>query len=185
MAAKHHHYTQEEIEWLLHQEPELTYKEIAKAFNERFHTELSAGKISDLMCKRLKVKRTPKGQFQGGPKPKLRIGDEVIKDGYIWVKVDNTYIPGRTNYKEYQKNWRRKSDLVWESMHGSIPKGYFLIYLDKNPLNCDIDNLYMVNRKIHMIMTSNNWYSENKQQTLTALKWCELFYAIKNKRSEL
>ena len=52
-------------------------------------------------------------------------------------------------------------------------------------MNCDISNLYMVNRKIHMTMTSNNWYSENKQQTLTALKWCELFYAIKNKRSEL
>lgn len=179
----HHHYTQEEKQYLSQLSPDLTYAEVTAEFNRHFGLSLTESSVKELMCKRLKLKRTPKGQFKTGPKERYSIGSEIVKAGYIWVKVNDEYFPGeRTSSADYRKNWKRKSDVVWEKTHGAIPKGMFIIFLDQNPMNCDITNLYPVDRKVHAVMTNNRWYSENPVQTLTAIKWAEMYYAIKARK---
>jgi hypothetical protein len=76
--------------------------------------------------------------------------------------------------EDYYQNWKRKSDIVWEQHNGAIPQGNFIVFLDGNPKNCNIENLYMVNRKVHVRMSQNNWYNGDPSFTLCALKYCEL-----------
>ena len=182
---RHHHFTDEEKKWLTDQDPELTYQELTEAFNSHFGTALKRHSISDLMCKRLKVvsrrNNSKRGRFEKGAKPKYPIGAEVEKQGYIWVKVNDKYFPnGSTQMAHYYENWKRKSDIVWEEHNGSIPKGKFIVFLDGNRRNCDIENLYLIDRKTHVRMAQNNWYSDNPNFTLCALKYCELVVAIKD-----
>ena len=179
---KYHQYTEEEKEWLIGQDTSLTIEELTKRFNERFNESLSVSQISDLVIKRLKVRRSGNsGQFQIGPRPKYKVGDEIIKAGYIYVKIDDHYKPGKSTSEDYKRNWKRKANLVWEKEYGEIPEGQFLIFLDGNTLNCDITNLYPVTRAVHAVMTSNHWYKLNREFTLGALKYCELLQAKRGK----
>lgn len=178
-----HRYTEEQKAWLLNQDTSLTYKELTNLFNQKFGTDLSMSRIQDLMVKRTSVKRSGnKGQFDIGAKPKYKVGDEIIKAGYVYVKVSDEYIPGKTTNEDYARKWKRKSDLVWEKENGKLPEGTFLIFLDGDTLNCDINNLYPVTRSIHVVMTKNRWYKKNKDFTLATLKYCELLQTIKGEK---
>lgn len=177
-VRKYHRYTEEQKTWLLNQDTSLTYNELTNLFNQKFGTDLTMSRIQDLMVKRTSVKRNGnKGRFDIGAKPKHKVGDEIIKAGYIYVKIADHYIPGKTTSEDYKRNWKRKANIVWEKEHGEIPKGHFLIFLDGNPLNCDISNLYSVTRAVHGIMANNKWYKLNREFTLGALKYCELLQA--------
>lgn len=173
-----HRYTEEQKAWLLNQDHSLTYEELTNLFNRKFGLSLSASRIQDLLVKRLNAKRSGnKGQFKTGAKPKYSIGDEIIKDGYIYVKIADQYKPGKYTAEDYKRNWKRKANIVWEKERGEIPQNHFLIFLDGNPLNCDISNLYPVTRAVHGVMASNKWYKLNREFTLGALKYCELLQA--------
>lgn len=177
----HHHYTDEEKSWLIAQDKTLTYGELTALFNQRFGTNLKKGQISDLMIKRLKSRREGnKGQFRIGAKPKYKVGDEIIKFGYVYVKISDEYIPGRTTTEDYYRKWKLKSRLVWEKEHGEIPKGKIIVYLDGNPLNCNIENLYLTSRSVHAMMSKNSWYKLDREFTLATLKYCELYQLKKS-----
>lgn len=184
-------FTDEQIAWVKAQDRSLTYSELAELFNEYFGTHLNRCSMSDLCTKRLKLSRSiNKGQYKDGERKalKYKIGDEVIRSGYVWVKVsDEAYESGDNYNLLYSKNWKRKSDLIWESANGPIPDGCFLIFLDGNTENCELDNLYLVSRSVHARMCQNHWYNGNKQFVLTALRWCEMFVLInackKNRRN--
>jgi len=175
-------FTNEQIEWVKAQRRDLTYSELADLFNERFGTNIHRWSMSDLCTKRLGLSRvTNKGQYKDGERKalKYKIGDEVVRSGYVWVKVADEHFERSDDYNRlYSTNWRRKSDLVWEEANGPIPDGSFLIFLDGNTENCDLDNLYLVSRKVHARMCQNNWYNGNRQFVLTALRWCEMFTLI-------
>ena len=102
-----------------------------------------------------------------------KIGDEVIKNGVPAVVVNLNY--GDPQYKRIE--FKRR--VVWERLHGEIPKDHRIIHLDGNQMNCDPSNLYCVPAKFVPILSHNHWWSENPELTRTAIKWCELFYAIK------
>ena len=187
---KHHYYTNEEKTWLIEQDPNLTYSELTDRFNKHFGTSLKKTSIQDLMCKRLKavsrkhnMKKTQfKGEAIGYHYP---IGAEIEKAGYIWVKVNDVRFHKKQTYKEYEQNWRRKSDIVWEEAYGKLADSQFLIFLDGDKTNCDLNNLYPVTRAMHARMSQNHWHEiEDIELKLCALKCCELMSEISNKRKE-
>ena len=179
-ASEYHFYTEEEKTWLINQDAEITYKELTEKFNEKFKCKRTESQIKDLMCKRLKiVSRTgniEKGFFTG-KEPIYKIGEEVIRDGYVYVKV-------KDECGENKTNWRRKQDVVWEKENGKIPEDKFVIFLDKNPMNCKIENLYLVNRSIHAQMCREGFYSTNPELTIVAIKSCELLAKLKEAPSD-
>ena len=61
----------------------------------------------------------------------------------------------------------------------TIPNGCFVIFLDKNKKNYNIDNLYCLGRNIHSTMCKNRWYTTDRNITLTAIKYLELMQALK------
>ena len=74
---------------------------------------------------------------------------------------------------------------IYQDAYGEIEEGKMVCFLDGNAENFDIDNLYPIDRKISAVMSANQWWTKDREHTLTAIKWCELHYALKgNSRNE-
>jgi len=186
MASKNkrdHKYTEEQKRFLKENIGNFTYKGLAEVFNKQFGTSLNHQHISDICLKRLGIKRDKPYVFFKGRKDFTShpIGTEVFDGHHVWVKVNDEYIPDGAvkGSKQLNPNWQKKKVLNYEKHYGPIPSGNMVVFLDQDHQNCEIDNLYLTTRKINFMMNKNKWYSPDKEQTLTAIKWCELFYAMK------
>lgn len=164
-------FTAAEDDWLSVNAPLLSVEETARRFNAEFGTNRSAQVLKARCNRTLRVfhahKRCPSS---------LPLGSETtLSGGYVWVKVsDDT-----TGKGSFYKNWKPKHRLVWEQHNGPLPDGMTIVFLDRNHFNCDIKNLYAVNGKVLREMSKKSWWRDNPEFTLTAIKWCELFYAMK------
>lgn len=109
------------------------------------------------------VGRMAETQFKKGQQPAnyKPVGSERIdsKDGYILVKVrdDGTW----------PERWRLKHRVLWESVHGPIPKGHRLIFLDGNKLKVTIENLKLVTFAQSAVMCKKGMFSSDPKLTET------------------
>ncbi len=168
MSKEHTPYTQEQLDFI-YKNRGLPRSVLGKLFNEKFRSNRTSTAIKGL-CNRFGwltgrtgwfqkghktwnagtkglVKKN-KGSFQKGQRPGnwRPVGTERVNvEGYIEVKVAE---PNR---------WRSKHVVVWESKHGKIEKGYVVRFKDNNPLNCNIDNLEKVSRKVHLRLNQCNY----------------------------
>ncbi len=82
------------------------------------------------------------GQFKPGQVPAnhKEMGFERVNVyGYVEVKVAE-----RNPYTGAPARYRLKHQVVWEAVHGPVPKGHVLRFLDGNKLNCALENLEAV-----------------------------------------
>ena len=183
MAMRKHRYTPEQDEWLRqHIEHCNSYRQLTEMFNEHFSVSVGKYSISDRCIKQLHIHRNVNtGTFQKGEQraKTYRIGDERVYSGYVWVKVNDIQHSGKITIQKFNENWMPKQRYVYEQHHGKIPDGHIVVFLDSNPLNFSTDNLYCIPRRINAIMNQNHWFTTERENTLTAIKWCELYYALK------
>ena len=88
--------------------------------------------------------------FKKGQRPHnyKDVGTEIINaDGYVQVKVADPNV------------WKLKHRLIWEQAHGEIPKGYNVQFKNHNPLDCRIENLYLISREDQMAK-ENSFYAK-------------------------
>ena len=91
-----------------------------------------------------KVERT---MFKKGHTPvnHREVGSERINvDGYIEVKVAEP------------NKWRCKHRVIWEQHNGEIPTGFNVQFKNHNPLDCRIENLYLIS-KAEQMRTENSY----------------------------
>ena len=185
-------YSKEEDQWLIENINKYSYSELTKLYNLKFDRNIKD--ISDHCIKKLKIHRDNNdGCFSKGNNnviTTLPIGTERFYNGSIYVKIKDDINNYNSLAKKYGKskvlskrndpNWMRKDYIVWTKYGNQFPnKDQMLIHLDKDPKNCSIENLYLTSRKINFMLSKNKWHSEDPEITLTAIKWCEHFYAIK------
>ena len=185
-------YSKEEDQWLAENINKYSYSELTRLYNLKFNRNIKD--ISDHCIKKLKIHRDKNdGCFSKGNNnaiTKLPIGTERFYNGSIFVKIKDNMNNYNSLAKKYGKskvlskindpNWIRKDYIIWINNGNELPnKDQMLIHLDKNPKNCSIENLYLTSRKINFMLSKNKWHSEDPKITLTAIKWCEHFYAIK------
>lgn len=182
---KYQMFTVQQEQWL--KENANKYKNsilLADAFNEKFGTSKNPNNINHKLHRIMPDFRFSwsggRKKGEGSSVTAKPVGTEVFKGGYWWVKVNDVPLPKNYNSQDRLKNWKQKHRLIWESEHGKIPKGYVITFLDGDTNNCEMDNLYLIPRKIQTTMIRNNWFSDNRELTLAQIKWCELFYAIKD-----
>ena len=181
-STKDHHFTDAEKQFLRDNIQELTYSNLTKAFNAKFGTNLTEGNISDMCLKRMGIKRNHPWVFPKGKKSfvySCPIGTERSVGEQTFVKISDIPNIGRTPSKGNDPNWKEKQFIVYEQAHGKIPDDKLIVFLDKNRKNFDVENLYCVDRKVNFMMAKNGWYSTDREHTLTAIKWCELYYKLK------
>lgn len=145
----------QEMDDFLRERKTMPRKELTTLFNARFNLSMSADQIS-AKCLRMGLKTGRTGCFEKGlatwnkglkgymganatsfkkgqlPHNTRPNGSERIcsKDGYVLVKVNGKFI--------LKHRW------LWERHHGKIPKGYNVVFKDRDKTNFDIDNLILM-----------------------------------------
>lgn len=163
----------------------LTNQELTDLINKKYHTNFTINQIrgyknnhhilSGLNCRFQKGhKPVNKGKkwndyltkeqqeklketmFKKGHRPAnyRPVGSERINCyGYIEIKVKDPNI------------WRLKHQVVYEGKFGPIPKGFKVIFKDKNRLNLDIENLALVSNNEEFILNQENLIYASKELT--------------------
>lgn len=190
-----HKYTQEEKEFLQGYILGHTYREIQAAFVKQFGWDITIGQIKGYMANH-KINngltgRFTKGQqahnegvkmseevyskvsgtmFKKGHEPANHkpVGSERIdnKDGYVLIKTKEP------------RTWRLKHRVIWERHHGSIPKGKCLIFLNGDKTDIRIENLILIDRKVHVRMNQSGLHFDNPDSTRAAVGVAKLMSAL-------
>lgn len=187
-------YTPEHIAWLAENIKGCPHAELTERFNQHFGLNVTQGALTSLASKHgLRngiVRRIQKGdqigratqfkkghvthnkgkkkwwtggeatQFRPGNMPQTwkPVGTETVRsDGYTWVKVAEP------------KKWREKHRLIWEAVHGPIPKGHALLFADGNPQHIELDNLILATRGQLARMNQNHLIQSDADLTRTGL----------------
>lgn len=173
-AGECYEWTDEHDEWLRANIDRYSRKELTDAFNKHFGKQKSEDSIK-VRC----------NHTLG-----LRFSDN--KERYLNAKrVDRQPVGALIHRKNGQSvvkigthRYEQAGRYYWKQEHGAIPKGYQVVHLDHDTDNNDIDNLYCTTGKVIREMSKNSWWSDNPLLTLTALKYCELHYLLKEQEHE-
>lgn len=154
-------------------------KELADLVNKTFHLKitpqqmsawkknhkLSSGLTGYFKKGHIPVNKGKKGLFNlGGNSTSFKKGNKplnwkpigserVDRDGYVLVKVKDG------------ERWRSKHVVLWEEVHGPIPDGYKLIFLNQNKLDIRIENLKLISKAEGLEMNRNGWFSSDSTVT--------------------
>lgn len=180
MRTNYHIYTEAEIEWLRENQDKMTRAKLAEAFNEKFGASVNRDKLSDLCTKRLGLHRTSnEGCYGKRIKEQLPIGTIRKSQTGTYIKVADSQDAHVSGYKE--PYWLPLQKKIYQDKFGEIGKEKMVCFLDGNTENFDINNLYPIDRRISAVMSSNQWWTKDREHTLTAIKWCELHYALQER----
>ena len=178
MRTNYHIYTEAEIEWLRENQDTMTREKLTEAFNKRFGVSVGRYSISDICTRRLGLHRTSNdGCYGARAKEQLPIGTIRKSQTGTYIKVMECLNARFSGYKE--PYWIPLQKKIYQDVYGEIAPGQMVCFLDGNAENFDINNLYPIDRKISAVMSSNQWWTKDREHTLTAIKWCELQYALK------
>lgn len=163
-------WTNEHDEWLKTNIDKYSCKELTDAFNERFGKHKSEDSIK-LRCNRelgLRFSDNRERYLNAKRVDRQPIGTLIHRKNGLWVVKTATH--------QYEMAGR----YYWEQAHGKIPKGYQVVHLDHDTSNNNIDNLYCATGKVIREMSKNSWWFNNPLLTLTAIKYCELHFLLKD-----
>ena len=169
-----------QIAWLKDNRYELNNVELVAQFNRAFGLNLISDQIIQA-CKRRRFQHKyigyQKGHVpwnaglkgvngsssttfkKGNPNHNTRpVGSErITKDGYWEIKVAEP------------RQWDAKHRLVWESVHGPIPKGSLVLFIGNNKLDFSIENLQMVTRGEQAVLNRHEGYGKQAPEVRRAL----------------
>ncbi|AUI65582.1 MULTISPECIES: HNH endonuclease [Glaesserella] len=163
-------FTPEHISFLkaLHAK-DLPHQKITDYFNETFEMTLTrrqiTAKLNRLGCFTEHKGRYPKGSipwnkgvighiganttsFKAGHQPHNTkpVGSERLTKYGVMVKVAKT---GRND-----ERWKFRSQIVWETTHGQIPKGYIIIHINGDNTDDRLENLDILSRSELLFLNS-------------------------------
>lgn len=178
---KHTPFTAEQEQWLRDNfYTAQSYQDLAERFNKAFGTSRSRGQISDKCSKRMKLNGMH-NTSKYGVKPKEQLPVGTIRKSQVGTYIKVLKIPPGACFTGYKEPWWMPlQKKLYTDAYGSIPDGYMVCFLDCNPENFSLDNLYPITRQISARLSANGWWSNNPEITKTAIKWCELQGAIKS-----
>ena len=121
------------------------------------------------------IERTKGTRFQKGHTPHNHheVGTVVVTtDGYVARKIGEPH------------EWEYVHRRTWEDHNGPIPEGSCIIFLDGNPLNCDISNLQMITRAEHARLNQNHLRFKDPELTKTGITVAKILTAAGSKKKE-
>ena len=167
-------YTQEQDDFIRENAKVYSLEKVKADFEKLYGFEITKQAIVD-RCRRVYFSAPSKANKKLDFRQywcEFEIGAEIEKDGYILIKIDN-------QVRNKRSNWKYKHHYIWEQHFGKMPKNHRIIFLDGDKHNFDIDNLSCVPLKYVCLFASNHWNFNNSELSKTAIKWCKLFYNLK------
>lgn len=175
-------------------------KKLAELFNDKFKTEVSVKNLSQ-KCRKIGLVCPNNGCFKKGSIPANKrtkgltganktsfapgnLPANTRKAGSISTRKDkngNSYM----HIKVAEPNkWQMLHVYIWENRHGKIPKGYCVIFKDKNTLNVSLSNLMLVSRAELVRLNQKYAYIDERLKE-TALQVIKINDAIIKKSKKL
>lgn len=175
-------------------------KELAELFNDKFKTQISHKGLAQ-KCRKLGLVCPNNGRFQKGSVPANKgtkgltgANKTSFRPGNVppntrkarsistrKAKNGNSYM----HIKVAEPNkWQMLHVYIWETKYGKIPKGYCVIFKDKNTLNTRLDNLMLVSRAELVRLNQKYAYIDERLKE-TALQVIKINDAIIKKSKKL
>lgn len=193
-------YTDEMRQFILDNYKGIYAKELAKRFNERFGTNVTADamksyrtryglnsgltgffskgqiphnkgkKMSPEVYEKAKATMFKKGNVPVNYRP---VGSErITKDGYIEIKVKDP------------RTWKLKHRIIWEEANGPVPKGSAIIMLDGDKTNCELSNLKLVKRSELLIINRYSLFQDDAELNDTAANLAKMIDTVNEKKKK-
>jgi hypothetical protein len=170
-------YTEKQVQFLRDHYQGRSVAELTALFNQRFAAAMTARQIKAFVSNRgITSGRT--GQFEPGhaswnhgvkgymganrtsfkkgsvPPNRKPLGTERIcpKDGFVSIKIAET-----NPYTGFSTRYKHKHVHVWEQLHGPVPKGHVVSFIDGDKLNCEPENLMLLTRKELLCLNLHNY----------------------------
>lgn len=172
--SKYHRWTDEQVEYLKEIAEGRSRKEITKLFNEKFNLDLPFEKVRDYMNNN-GIKNNLDTRFKKG----YLVKEQKIKDLRKPIGTETTWVNGYKRIKISEKKWVYKHHYIWEQHHGEIPKGYSVIFLDKNKENFNINNLAVVSRKELLFINNKGFLKEDTDLSKVGVTLAKLMMKAK------
>ena len=175
-------WTQDQKEWLVENYGEFdTIETVAREFNKVFNETRTSSQISDISTKRLGLRRNKNnGMYGNRKKEELPIGSIRKSKTGTYIKVKGS---GGANATGYQRPyWVPLQEKIYTENYGEVPEGHYICFLNGDTKDFSLDNLYPINRKISVCMARGKYWTDSKLHTLTAIKYWELHYAMKQQK---
>lgn len=175
-----HKYTPEQVEFIHANYRGISVAELTRRFNETFGIDLEVRRI-DGYCANHKLRngldgrfhkgrvgyRPPKGthfapqsEFKKGRRPEnwRPVGSERVNgEGYTDVKIAEP------------KKWKTKHSILWEEVHGPVPKGHKLIFKDGDRSHVVLENIALVSDSEMAILNKNALIKSDPDLTDTGI----------------
>ena len=104
---------------------------------------------------------------------KLPIGSERVKSD------------GMTQIKIAKNKWEYKQRYLYEKYHNvKLTSNDYIIFLDQDRTNFNIDNLMRVTRRESSILSNQKLFSHDKKVTETGIEVAKLMIKLKNMKGE-
>jgi len=189
-------YTEEQVNFIRDNVKGKTTKKIAEIFNIKFELDIKESQIKSFLgnnglsngvdCK-FKNGSTPFNKGMKGVCPK---GSEkgwfkkgTIPPNHREVGSERVTVDGYTEVKVAEPNkWKLKQRIIWEEHNGNIPKGYLVLFGDKNKLNFAPDNLILVSRAQLVTLNKNKLIQNNAELTRTGVIIADLYCKISGRK---
>lgn len=174
-------YTAEQENWIRDNHGTVkSYAELTERFNLHFNAKRTRDQIREKCNKGLGLTGMSNCTRYGRkPKEQLPIGSIRKSQTGTYIKVLEVS-PGTCFSGYAEPYWLPLQKKIYQDAYGPIEPGQMICFLDGDTSNFELDNLYCIDRRISAILSKNKWWTEDKELTLAAIKWCELYYAIKN-----
>ncbi len=171
--GKYRSFTDEQVAFLREQFTTLTRSELTVAFNQHFGTDKTKNQIVAFL-KNHKIRSNRDGRFQKGQvswntgtKGVMKPNSGSFQKGsrpvnHRPVGSERVNVEGYIEIKTAEPNvWDLKQRVVYEREHGPIPEGHNVRFRDGDRLNCEPDNLILVDNRENALL--NQRYKMNHQ----------------------
>jgi len=178
----------------------LLNKDLADLINKTFNLSITAKQIngykkrhgltSDIDLKFKKgnspINKGTKGIYNvGGNKTSFKKGqrpanykpvgyERIDRDGYVLVKVQDD--------GPWNKRWRHKHRVLWESHNGPVPHGYVLLFADGNKQHITLDNLIVISQKQLCVINKQGLIQNDADLTKAGLLIADLKIKISERK---
>lgn len=153
--------------WLENNAKDYTARELVGILKEKFDVDFILKHLQQYLVRHdiaYKYEQPYKSHSNRG----LPIGSERTKaDGMVQVKVA-------------PKKWEYKQRLIYEQYHNvKLKENEYVVFLDQNRNNFDIDNLQVLTAKESGFMANEKLFSKDKLATETGILATKLYYKTK------
>lgn len=167
-------YSDEVFDFLLNNADKHTIKDLVNILEEEYNLKVERKKLAQY-C----IKMGIKYKYE---KPNKAHSNNPTENGTIVTKTDGSML----KIKVDEHKWEYLQRKIYEDYYNvKLKDDEYIIFLDQNRRNFNIDNLKLVTRQESAMLSSQQLYSSNPIVTTTGIVAIKLMNKIKEKEGKL